>query len=172
MRSRFHRWRRPRLRGGRHGVKLGMSDTHTVINADSATALDISWQSCRVDVVRNALSRAGTTGRRAVSAFIATSFARSDAQDIPAQWREVADNSTPSCQRSPPERKTGVVARIIFPTRHRISHARPVRSRGSTSRPSCGQRVVRFGCATSGGLARRAVGGLDITGFVQVAARW
>ena len=114
-----------------------MSDTHTVINADSATALDATWQSCRVDAVCNGLSHAGTTGRHAVSAFITTGFARSDAQDIDtAQWREVADNSTPSRQSSPPEPKTGAVARMIFPTRHRISHARPVRSRRSASRPA------------------------------------
>ena len=165
--SRFHRWRRPRLCGGRHGVKLGISDTHKVINADCAKVLDAFWQSCRVDVVRNALAHAGKTGRRAVSAFIATGFARSDAQDASAQWRQAADNSTQSCQSSPPGPKTGVVARMIFPTRHRISHARSVRSSGSTARPSCGQRVIRFGCDTSGGLAYRPVGRIGAGGVIR-----
>ena len=91
-----------------------MSDTHTVINADSATALDATWQSCRVDAVCNGLSHAGTTGRHAVSAFITPGFARSDAQDIDtAQWREVADNSTPSRQGSPSEPKIQFIAKNL-----------------------------------------------------------
>jgi len=82
-----------------------MSDTHTVINAACAKVLDTSWQSCRVDVVRNAPAHAGTTSRCAVHAFIAIGFARSDAQDIDtARWCEVADNSTPGCQSPPPSR--------------------------------------------------------------------
>jgi putative transposase len=45
--------------------------------------------------MRNALAHAGRSGRRVVSAFIATAFAQDDAEQARAQWRRV---HRPSCQ--------------------------------------------------------------------------
>jgi transposase-like protein len=55
------------------------------------------WQRCRVHFMRNALAYAGKSGRRIVSAFIATAFAQDDADAAAAQRRKVADQF-----RSPP----------------------------------------------------------------------
>jgi hypothetical protein len=41
--------------------------------------------------MRNALAHAGKSGRRVVSAFIATAFAQDDAAAARAQWRKIAD---------------------------------------------------------------------------------
>ena len=41
--------------------------------------------------MRNALAHAGKSGRRVVSAFIATAFAQDDADAARLQWRKVTD---------------------------------------------------------------------------------
>ncbi len=56
--------------------------------------------SCRVHFMRNALAHADRSGRRVVSAFIATAFAQDDAEQARAQWRRVADQFRPSPQSS------------------------------------------------------------------------
>src|SRR6266852_332949 len=48
--------------------------------------LNATWQRCRVHFMRNALAHAGKSGRRVVSAFIATAFAQDDAAAASAQW--------------------------------------------------------------------------------------
>jgi len=53
------------------------------------------WQRCRVHFMRNALAYAGKSGRRIVSAFIATAFAQDDADAATGQWRKVADQFRP-----------------------------------------------------------------------------
>ncbi len=60
-----------------------------------AKVLHASWQRCRVHFMRNALAHAGKTGRRVVSAFIATAFAQDDAEAARTQWRRVADYLRP-----------------------------------------------------------------------------
>jgi hypothetical protein len=45
--------------------------------------------------MRNALAHAGRSGRRVVSAFIATAFAQDDAEAAKTQWRRVADQLRP-----------------------------------------------------------------------------
>jgi putative transposase len=72
-------------RRGLRGVKLVVSDGHEGINAAVAKVLNASWQSCRVHFMRNALAHAGKSGRRVVSAFIATAFAQDDAEAARAQ---------------------------------------------------------------------------------------
>jgi transposase-like protein len=67
-----------------------VSDTQKGINADFTKVLDASWQSCSVHFMRNALAHAGKSGRRVVSAFIATAFAQRDAEAACAQWRNGA----------------------------------------------------------------------------------
>src|ERR1700720_1805534 len=67
-------------RRGLRGVKLVVSDAHEGIKAAVAKVLTASWQRCRVHFMRNALAHAGKSGRRVVSAFIATAFAQDDAE--------------------------------------------------------------------------------------------
>jgi putative transposase len=57
--------------------------------------LNATWQRCRVHFMRNALAYAGMSGRRVVSAFIATAFAEDDAEAARAQWRRIADHLRP-----------------------------------------------------------------------------
>jgi transposase-like protein len=78
-------------RRGLRGVKLVISDAHEGIKAAVSGVLCATWQRCRVHVMRNALAHAGKSGRRVVSAFIATAFAQDDAQAASTQWRGVAD---------------------------------------------------------------------------------
>lgn len=63
-------------RRGLRAVKLVVSDAHEGIKATVAKVLNATWQRCRVHFMRNALAHAGKSGRRVVSAFIATAFAR------------------------------------------------------------------------------------------------
>ena len=48
-----------------------------------------------VHFMRNALAHAGKSGRRVVSAFIATAFAQETAEAASQQWRAVADQIRP-----------------------------------------------------------------------------
>jgi transposase-like protein len=63
-----------------------------------AKVLNATWQRCRVHFMRNALAHAGKSGRRVVSAFIATAFAQDDAEAATAQWRKVADQLPQAAQ--------------------------------------------------------------------------
>jgi len=45
--------------------------------------------------MRNALAHAGKSGRRVVSAFIATAFAQETPEAASQQWRAVADQIRP-----------------------------------------------------------------------------
>src|SRR6187431_658297 len=78
-------------RRGLRGVKLVVSDAHEGLKAAIAKVLNATWQRCRVHFMRNVLAHAGKSGRRVVSAFIATAFAQDDARQASAQWRRVAD---------------------------------------------------------------------------------
>ena len=82
-------------RGGLRGVKLVISDAHEGIKAPGAKVMNATWQHCRVHFMRNVLAHAGRSGRRVVSAFIATAFAQDDAEAARLQWRRVADQLQP-----------------------------------------------------------------------------
>lgn len=82
-------------RRGLRGVKLVVSDAHEGIKAAVSKIFTATWQRCRVHFMRNALAHAGRSGRRVVSAFIATAFAQDDAGQARAQWRRVADQLRP-----------------------------------------------------------------------------
>src|SRR5581483_3750160 len=82
-------------RRGLRGVKLVVSDAHEGIKATVGKVLNATWQRCRVHFMRNALAHAGKSGRRVVSAFIATAFAQDDAEAARAQWRRIADQLRP-----------------------------------------------------------------------------
>lgn len=61
------------------GVKLVVSDSHEGLKAAVSKVLCATWQRCRVHFMRNVLAHSGKSGRRVVSAFIATAFAQETA---------------------------------------------------------------------------------------------
>ena len=83
-------------RRGLRGVKLVVFDAHEGLKAAISKVLSASWRRCRVHFMRNALAHAGKSGRRVVSAFIATAFAQDDAAAARQQWRSVADQLRPN----------------------------------------------------------------------------
>ncbi|NEU11222.1 IS256 family transposase [Methylobacterium sp. BTF04] len=109
-------------RRGPRGVKLVISDSHEGIKAAVSQVLIATWQRCRVHVMRNALAHAGRSGRRVVSAFIATAFAQDDAAAASQQWRKVADQLRPTVPKLAAlmdKAETDVLAYRTFPTQHR-----------------------------------------------------
>ncbi|MGY3408367.1 hypothetical protein ACVWZV_004480 [Bradyrhizobium sp. GM5.1] len=62
-----------------------LSDAHEGIKAAVSKVLNATCQRCRVHFMRNALAHAGKSGRRVVSAFIATGFA----QDVSVALRPI-----------------------------------------------------------------------------------
>jgi transposase-like protein len=111
-------------RRGLRGVKFVVSDAHDGIKAAVAKVLTASWQRCRVHFFRNALAHAGKSGRRVVSAFIATAFAQDDAAAASAQWRKVADQLRPKLPKLAAlmdEAEPDVLADMSFPAAHRAN---------------------------------------------------
>jgi transposase-like protein len=109
-------------RRGLRGVKLVISDAHEGIKATVSKVLNASWQRCRVHFMRNALAYAGKSGRRVVSAFIATAFAQDDAVAASQQWRKVADQLRPKLPKLAAlmdDAEQDVLAYMTFPAAHR-----------------------------------------------------
>ena len=109
-------------RRGLRGVKLVISDAHEGIKATVSKVLNASWQRCRVHFMRNALAHAGKSGRRVVSAFIATAFAQDDAGAAKQQWRKVADQLRPKLPKLAvlmDQAEPDVLAFMSFPAQHR-----------------------------------------------------
>src|SRR5271166_2831806 len=109
-------------RRGLRGVKLVISDAHEGIKAAVTKVLHASWQRCRVHFMRNVLAHAAKSGRRVVSAFIATAFAQDDAGAASQQWRKVADQlrpKTPKLAALMDEAEADVLAYMAFPAAHR-----------------------------------------------------
>lgn len=109
-------------RRGLRGVKLVISDAHEGIKSSVAKVLSATWQRCRVHFMRNALAHAGKSGRRVVSAFIATAFAQDTPETAKSQWRSVADqlrSSVPKLSALMDCAEEDVLAYMTFPTQHR-----------------------------------------------------
>lgn len=109
-------------RRGLRGVKLVISDSHEGIKASVAKVFSATWQRCRVHFMRNALAHAGKSGRRVVSAFIATAFAQETPETAKAQWRSVADQLRPTVPKLAAlmdSAEEDVLAYMTFPTQHR-----------------------------------------------------
>jgi transposase-like protein len=109
-------------RRGLSGVKLVISDAHEGIKAAVAKVFRATWQRCRVHFLRNVLAHAGRSGRRVVSAFIATAFAQDDAASARAQWRQVADQLRPKLPKLAAmldASEEDVLAYMTFPKEHR-----------------------------------------------------
>jgi putative transposase len=109
-------------RRGLRGVKLVISDAHEGIRAAISKILSATWQRCRVHFMRNALAHAGKSGRRVVSAFVATAFAQDDADSARLQWRRVADQLRPKVPKLATlmdKAEPDVLAYMTFPQQHR-----------------------------------------------------
>ena len=109
-------------RRGLRGVKLVISDAHEGLKAAAARVLNATWQRCRVHFMRNALAHAGKSGRRVVSAFIATAFAQETPEAAKQQWRGVADHLRPRLPKLAAlmdHAEQDVLAYMTFPPAHR-----------------------------------------------------
>ena len=118
-------------RRGLCGVKLVISDAHEGIKAAVSKGLSATWQRCRVHFMRNVLAHAGKSGRRVVSAFIATAFAQDTAETASTQWRAVADQirlKVPKLAMIMDEAEPDVPAYMTFPKEHRakLHSANPI----------------------------------------------
>ena len=72
--------------------------------------------------MRNALAHAGKSGRRVVSAFVATAFAQNDADSAKQQWRRVADQlrpEGPEARRADGRGRAGRARLHDLPAQHR-----------------------------------------------------
>jgi transposase-like protein len=109
-------------RRGLRGVKLVVSDAHEGIKAAVSRVFNATWQRCRVHFMRNALAHAGKSGRRVVSAFIATAFAQDTPEAAHAQWRGIADQLRPKLPKLAAlmdAAEHDVLAYMAFPAAHR-----------------------------------------------------
>lgn len=71
--------------------------------------------------MRNALAHAGKSGRRVVSAFIATAFAQDTPEAASQQWRNVADQIRPKVPKLAglmDSAEEDVLAYLTFPKQH------------------------------------------------------
>jgi transposase-like protein len=110
-------------RRGLRGVKLVVSDAHEGIKSAVTKVLCATWQRCRVHFMRNVLAHAGKSGRRVVSAFIATAFAQETAEAASTQWRAVADQIRPKVSKLAAimdAAEPDVLAYLTFPKEHRV----------------------------------------------------
>lgn len=108
-------------RRGLRGVKLVISDAHEGIKAAVSKVLSATWQRCRVHFMRNALAHAGKSGRRVVSAFIATAFAQETPEAASAQWRSVSDQIRPKVPKLATlmdSAEEDMLAYMTFPRQH------------------------------------------------------
>jgi putative transposase len=109
-------------RRGLRGVKLVISDAHEGLKAAVTKVLCATWQRCRVHFMRNVLAHAGKSGRRIVSAFIATAFAQETAEAASTQWRAGADQIRPKVPKLAAimdDAEPDVLAYMTFPKEHR-----------------------------------------------------
>ena len=103
-------------------MKLVISDAHEGIKAAVSRVFNATWQRCRVHFARNATAHAGKSGRRVVSAFIATAYAQETPEAAKGQWRKVADQLRPSVPKLAKLMDTAeedVLAYMSFPPQHR-----------------------------------------------------
>jgi putative transposase len=109
-------------RRGLRGVKLVISDAHEGLKAAITRVLCATLQRCRVHFMRNALAIRAKSGRRIVSPFMATAFARNDAEAARQQWRRVADQLRPRVPKLAAlmdKAEEDVLACMSFPRQYR-----------------------------------------------------
>jgi putative transposase len=99
-----------------------VSDAHEGLKVAVTKVLSATWQRCRVHFMRNVLAHAGKSGRRVVSAFIATAFAQETPEAASTQWRAVADQIRPRVPKLAAlldDAEPDVLASLTFPKDHR-----------------------------------------------------
>jgi len=64
--------------------------------------MSATWQRCRIHLIRNVLAHSGRSGRRVVSAYIATALAQDDAEAAKLQWWREPTNAGPRFPNSLP----------------------------------------------------------------------
>ena len=105
-----------------HRIDCYPTSPHEGLKAAVTRVLCATWQRCRVHFMRNVLAHAGKSGRRVVSAFIATAFAQETPEAASAQWRAVADQIRPKVPKLAAimdDAETDVLAYMTFPREHR-----------------------------------------------------
>ena len=110
------------VRRGLEGVELVVSDAHEGIKAAVTRVLATGWQRCRVHFMRTLQAHAGKSGRRVVSALVATAFAQETPEAARQQWRLIADQLRPRLPKlATPmdEAEADVLAYMDFPAQHR-----------------------------------------------------
>ena len=108
-------------RRGLRGVKLVVSDPMKGSRPPSPRFYRPPGRGARVHFMRNALAHAGKSGRRVVSAFIATAFAQDTPETASTQWRNVADQIRPKVPKLAQLMDTAeedVLAYMTFPRQH------------------------------------------------------
>src|SRR6188472_3784563 len=109
-------------RRGLKGVKLVVSDAHEGIKAAVSKVLCATWQRCRVHFMRNVLAHAGKSGRRVVSAFIATAFSHATPETATAKGPNTTEKMSPTVPNPTvimDEAEAHVLAYMTFPPQHR-----------------------------------------------------
>lgn len=99
-----------------------ISDAHEGIKATVSKVLSATWLRCCFHFQRNALAHAGKSGRRVVSAFTATAFAKDTAEAAGTRWRAIADQVRPKVPRLAmltDAAEHDVPACMSFPKEHR-----------------------------------------------------
>lgn len=88
-------------RRGLRGVKLVISNAQEGIKATVAKVLNATWQRSRVHFMRKVLAHADKSGRRVISGFIATAFARTTLRPPRRSGARSPISSVPRCPGSP-----------------------------------------------------------------------
>ena len=130
-------------RRGLRGVKLVISDAHERIKAAVSKLLCASWHRCRVNFMRHALAHSSKSGRRVVSAFIATAFAQKTPEATCQPRHAVADQMRPKLPKPatlPDTAEPDVMGYMTFPKEHRakLHSTNPIeRLNGEIKRRTC-----------------------------------
>ena len=107
---------------GLSGVRLVTSDSHRGMKrAIEAVLQGASWQRCRVQFMRNALSLVPKAAQQMVGATIRTVFAQPDAKSAREQWRRVSDGFRPRFPKLAElmdEAEEDVLSYAAFPAEH------------------------------------------------------
>ncbi len=117
---------------GLRRVKVVISDAHEGLKAAITKVLSAIWQRCRVHFMRNALSDAGKTQKRIVSAWVGTTFAQNGAAAARKPWRDVDNQMRPRLPQLAgllDEAEADVLAHMVFPAHHRakIHYTNPLK---------------------------------------------
>jgi putative transposase len=119
-----------------------ISDAHEGIKVAVGKVLNATRQRCRVHFMRNVLAHAGKSGRRVVSAFIATAFAQDDAEAARAQSRKVADQIRPKLPKLAAfmdDAEPDVITYMSFLAQHRaeLQSINPIERLNGEGEPRC-----------------------------------